>query len=82
VDVPVPSLELDLRGTPCPLNYVRSKLALERLAAGEVLQVDLDAGEPERMVAEGLRGEGHAVEIRPLEPPQTVRMWIRRDGGA
>ncbi len=77
----MPSLELDLRGTPCPLNYVRSKLALERLAAGEVLQVDLDAGEPERMVAEGLRGEGHDVEVRPLEVPQTVRMWIRRSGG-
>jgi TusA-related sulfurtransferase len=82
VDVPVPSLELDLRGTPCPLNYVRSKLALERLAEGEVLQVDLDAGEPEQMVAEGLRGEGHAVEVLPLERQQTVRMWIRRDGGA
>lgn len=78
----MPSLELDLRGTPCPLNYVRSKLALERLAAGEVLQVDLDAGEPEQMVAEGLRGDGHAVEVRPLEVPQTVRMWIRRDAGA
>jgi TusA-related sulfurtransferase len=79
---PVPSLELDLRGTPCPLNYVRSKLALERLAAGEVLQVDLDAGEPEQMVVEGLRGEGHTVEVNPLEASLAVRLWIRRNGGA
>ena len=82
VPAPVPSLELDLRGTPCPLNYVRSKLALESLAAGEVLQVDLDAGEPEQMVAEGLRGEGHSVEVLPLEASGAVRLWIRRNGGS
>ena len=41
--------QLDLRGTPCPLNFIRTKLALEKLSAGEWLQVDLDA-EPEEMV--------------------------------
>jgi TusA-related sulfurtransferase len=70
---------LDLRGTPCPLNYVRTRLALERLPAGSLLQVDLDAGEPEHMVSSGLRGEGHAVEIEPLASG-TVRLRILRDG--
>lgn len=78
-----PAASLDLRGTPCPLNYVRSLLALEPLAPGELLQVDLDAGEPERMVADGLRTRGHAVEVEPLpagEPsaPPAVRLRIRR----
>jgi TusA-related sulfurtransferase len=53
---------LDLRGTPCPLNYVRARLALEKLPAGGHLLLDLDAGEPERMVQEALRGDGHRVE--------------------
>jgi TusA-related sulfurtransferase len=53
---------LDLRGTPCPLNYVRARLALEKVPEGGLLLLDLDAGEPERMVAEGLRGDGHGVE--------------------
>jgi TusA-related sulfurtransferase len=53
---------LDLRGTPCPLNYVRARLALEKVPEGGHLVLDLDAGEPERMVAEGLRGDGHGVE--------------------
>jgi TusA-related sulfurtransferase len=57
-----PSRCLDLRGTPCPLNFIRSKLALETLAPGGWLQVDLDAGEPEQMVAAGLREAGHRVE--------------------
>jgi len=59
---PQPSRCLDLRGTPCPLNFIRSKLALETVAPGAWLQVDLDAGEPEQLVAAGLREAGHRVD--------------------
>ncbi|MFN6339037.1 MAG: sulfurtransferase TusA family protein [Cyanobacteriota bacterium] len=78
-----PQACLDLRGTPCPLNYVRSRLALERIPVGGWLQVDLDPGEPEEMVSEGLRGEGHQV-CRDPSPPvsegSAVRLLIRRGG--
>ena len=81
---------LDLRGTPCPVNFIRSRLKLETISPGEWLLVDLDAGEPERMVAEGLRAEGHQVDCSPLPieaavPGFTragVRLSIRRGGGA
>jgi TusA-related sulfurtransferase len=78
---PQPSSSLDLRGTPCPLNYVRSRLALERLPSGAWLQVDVDGGEPETMVSEGLRGEGHQVLCRPLGDG-AIRLLVRRDGAA
>jgi len=71
--------QLDLRGTPCPLNFIRTKLALEKLSPGEWLQVDLDAGEPEEMVASGLREAGHRVELEALEPG-AVRLLICRCG--
>ena len=71
--------QLDLRGTPCPLNFIRTKLALEKLSAGEWLQVDLDAGEPEEMVTSGLREAGHRVEQDSLEAG-AVRLLIRRCG--
>ncbi|MFM8258253.1 MAG: sulfurtransferase TusA family protein [Vulcanococcus sp.] len=74
-----PAASLDLRGTPCPLNYIRSKLALEKLEPGAWLQVDLDAGEPEQMVASGLRGDGHRVELEPLSA-DAVRLRVRRHG--
>lgn len=80
---PIPEASLDLRGTPCPLNYVRSRLALERLPKGSWLQVDLDAGEPEEMVAESLRGEGHRVchgLPLPSMDASTVRLLIQRGG--
>ena len=71
--------QLDLRGTPCPLNFIRTKLALEKLSAGEWLQVDLDAGEPEEMVASGLREAGFRVELESLEAG-AVRLLICRCG--
>jgi TusA-related sulfurtransferase len=68
---------LDLRGTPCPLNFIRTRLALEKIPRGAVLQVELDAGEPETMVGEGVRADGHAVERSDL-PDGAVRLRIRR----
>ncbi len=76
---PDPALQLDLRGTPCPLNFIRSKLALENLDPGAWLQVDLDAGEPEQLVASGLREAGHRVELQASEPG-AVRLLIQRLG--
>ena len=76
---PDPAVQLDLRGTPCPLNFIRSKLALEKIDPGAWLQVELDAGEPEQMVASGLREAGHRVESQPLEGGG-VRLLIQRLG--
>lgn len=74
---------LDLRGTPCPLNYIRTRLALERVPAGAQLEIWLDRGEPERMVSEGLAAEGHAVqrldpEAGPDPDAAAVRLLVCR----
>lgn len=61
----IPDVNLDLRGTPCPLNFIRTKLALEALAPGARLLVSLDRGEPEQMVSEGIANAGHAVRVCP-----------------
>lgn len=60
---PPPDRQLDLCGTPCPLNFVRCRLTLEGMRSGECLQVDLDPGEPEEMVVPGLRRDGHQVKV-------------------
>ena len=70
---------LDLRGTACPVNFIRTRLALETIEPGAWLQVDLDAGEPERLVGNGLRQAGHQVEITSLEDG-AVRLLICRHG--
>tara|TARA_B100000700_G_scaffold288049_1_gene344204 strand:+ start:330 stop:569 length:240 start_codon:yes stop_codon:yes gene_type:complete len=54
---------LDLRGVVCPINFVKCCLALENLSLNQVLKVDLDLGEAETSVIEGLTEKGYKVNI-------------------
>ena len=54
---------LDLRGFVCPVNFVKCCLALENLSLNEVLKVDLDIGESETSVIDGLKEKGYKVNI-------------------
>tara|TARA_B100001250_G_scaffold327415_1_gene291622 strand:+ start:315 stop:554 length:240 start_codon:yes stop_codon:yes gene_type:complete len=54
---------LDLRGFVCPVNFVKCCLALEKLSLNEVLKVDLDIGEAETTVIEGVKEKGYKVNI-------------------
>ena len=55
---------LDLTGTPCPLNWVKAKLALEQMNAGEKIVLLLDPGEPVESVPQSAREDGHEVALR------------------
>jgi TusA-related sulfurtransferase len=57
-----PDAQLDLRGTPCPINFIRTKLKLEQLSPGAVLEVWLDPGEPIEQVPDSLKMAGHCIE--------------------
>ena len=52
---------LDLRGVPCPLNFVKTKLKLEGMEAGKILEVILDDGEPITNVTASVKEEGHQI---------------------
>jgi tRNA 2-thiouridine synthesizing protein A len=56
-------MALDLRGVPCPLNWVRARLLLETMAPGESLLVQLDPGEPLESVPASALEDGHAVVV-------------------
>jgi TusA-related sulfurtransferase len=57
-----PDAQLDLRGTPCPINFVRTKLRLEQMPPGALLEVWLDPGEPIEQVPDSLTMAGYQVE--------------------
>ena len=54
---------LDLCGFVCPINFVKCCLALEKLSLDQVLKVDLDIGESETSVIEGLQEKGYKFKI-------------------
>jgi TusA-related sulfurtransferase len=55
-------IQLDLRGTPCPINFVKAKLQLEEMQSGEILEIWLDDGEPIEQVPDSLTMAGYIVE--------------------
>jgi [CysO sulfur-carrier protein]-S-L-cysteine hydrolase len=51
----------DLRGVGCPMNLVKTKVALSGMQSGQLLELILDNGAPIRNVPEAARREGHEV---------------------
>lgn len=52
---------LDLLGICCPMNFVRTKLAIDKIKPGERLEILLDDGEPIVNVTRSVKDEGHRV---------------------
>ncbi|MBT3172775.1 MAG: sulfurtransferase TusA family protein [Rhodospirillaceae bacterium] len=73
---------IDITGDVCPITFVKTKLALEKLAPGTILAVDLVGREPLENVPRSAREAGHEVlEIDPpgdTAPDAIHRVFIRR----
>ena len=54
-------VKIDLRGIECPMNFVKTKIQLEKMKTGEVLEVLLDSGEAIESVPKSVIEEGHEV---------------------
>lgn len=68
---------LDLHGVVCPINFAKTKLALEELEPGELLEVILDEGDAMLNVPRSLKEEGH--RIVKVEPSgETFRVVIEK----
>lgn len=64
---------LDISADGCPLTFVKTKLLLEQMRAGEIASIRLSAGEPLDNVPRTLRDQGHAVlELAPEEPGGSI----------
>ncbi len=76
----IPSAVVDIRTDVCPMTYVRTKLALESLEAGQVLEVRLRGEEPRRNVPASAREDGHTVlSLVPQEDGSDV-LLLRKGG--
>ncbi|WP_371307791.1 sulfurtransferase TusA family protein [Azospirillum sp. TSA2s] len=54
-------LFLDITSQVCPLTFVKTKLMVERMDAGQTLEVRLNAGEPLENVPRSLIELGHSI---------------------
>lgn len=68
---------LDITKDVCPITFVKTKLKLEQLQKGQVLEVILNDGEPIQNVPRSVKGEGH--KIISVEPQgEKYRLLIER----
>jgi tRNA 2-thiouridine synthesizing protein A len=63
---------LDITTLTCPMTWVRTKLELERMAPGDVLEVRCRPGEALENVPRSAREAGHAVRV------EDTTIWITR----
>ncbi len=70
-------VRLDLKGEVCPYTFVKSKLELEDMELGQVLQVIVDHLPATENVPRSMRNEGQEVlgveQINPTDWTITIR---------
>lgn len=56
-----PDHHIDITGLICPMTFVRTKLMIEKIDVGDVLEVRLKGAEPLENVPRSARQHGHDV---------------------
>ena len=72
---------LDLKGVSCPINFVKTKIKLEEMQDGQVLELIIDDGEPMQNVPRSIKEEGHKIIRVEKLPDSSFRLLIRKGGG-
>ncbi len=53
--------KINIKGLVCPYTFVKSKLAIEEMKVGEVLEILLDYPEASRSIPKSMEEHGHTV---------------------
>jgi TusA-related sulfurtransferase len=72
--------EIDITGEVCPMTFVRTRLALDRMTPGQVLLVKLRGEEPVRNVPRTAEEQGHTVLSQETGADGVTRLVLRRGG--
>ena len=70
--------EIDITAEVCPMTFVRTRLALDRLPPGSLLRVRLRGDEPLRNVAASAAALGHGVLATEALPDGATLLQITR----
>lgn len=80
---PAPAARVDVRDSACPITWVRTRIALEGLRLGEVLEVLLREGEPLQNLPGSAIEDGHrVVAVEPLHGDGTGAWRVLLEKGS
>ena len=66
-----PDVKKDFRGVMCPMNFVKTKIALTPMLSGQILEILLDDGAPIENVPGSVKNEGHTI----LSTEKVEKYW-------
>ncbi|MBX6744051.1 MAG: sulfurtransferase TusA family protein [Acetobacteraceae bacterium] len=69
---------IDITAETCPMTFVRTRLALDRMEKGQTLLVRLRGEEPRRNVPRTAGEQGHAVLAQQDLPDGTMLLLLRK----
>lgn len=69
---------LDIRGEVCPMTFVRAKLAIEKMALGDVLEIIVDHRPASVNVPRSMEHEGQTVLVVEQTDPAQWRICVRK----
>lgn len=75
-----PDREIDITQEVCPMTFVRTRLALDRMSPGQILLVRLRGDEPLQNVPRTAAEQGHTVLSLTSESDGVSRLLLRRGG--
>lgn len=70
---------IDIKGQVCPYTFVRSKLAIEKMNMGEVLEIVLDHKPAVENVPRSMESEGQKVLKVEQTGEKEWHIYIRKD---
>lgn len=71
---------VDITDVVCPVTFVKTKVALEEMDDGQILDVHLNDGEPVQNVPRSVKDEGHQILKLSDNGDGTYELFIRKVG--
>lgn len=71
---------VDITDVVCPITFVKTKIALEELEDGQILQVHMNSGEPILNVPRSVKDEGHKILKISENEDGTYELYVRKVG--
>lgn len=71
---------LDITDVVCPMTFVKTKVALEDLDDGQILELRLNDGEPIQNLPRSLKDDGHKILEIANNDDGTFTIWVEKGG--
>jgi tRNA 2-thiouridine synthesizing protein A len=71
---------LDVSTDTCPMTFVRARLRLDRMQAGEVLEIRFRGEEPRQNLHRTLAEQGYTVLLMEFGEDGNGRLLVKKEG--